>query len=289
MYQTNEKNLEELEYNDLLTVSDIYTGKTDARNEVLYDTYDKFSKCFVMPPNFDIDRLINAEKCFIRGYKGTGKTALLYYIENEIKKVNKDSIVSFIYFKEFDIANKNKFEDMAKKINSLNNKTVINNCNETTISISNDLVLKYDGYIYIWKWFILEKILKDNKDSNYSLFIKDDNYSNFVKCMQNVQYEKLTKGKFKIPSKYIIPVEAEMNESSTKLKTNIVIDFSKKENIESFVVFKNIINAAFMFLSKMSRTNVPYYIMFDELEAFYSQEEIFTRDLCLIRDLIITI
>lgn len=42
-------------------------------------------------------------------------------------------------------------------------------------------------------------------------------------------------------------------------------------------------------LSKLSKTDIPYHIFVDELEAYYGDEEVFKRDLYLIRDLIFTI
>jgi len=42
-------------------------------------------------------------------------------------------------------------------------------------------------------------------------------------------------------------------------------------------------------LAKVNRTDIPYYIFIDELEAYYGNRQIFERDLALIRDLIFTV
>lgn len=39
-------------------ISDIYVGKPDARDEVIFDGYDSFIKSFVAPPGFDFDSLL---------------------------------------------------------------------------------------------------------------------------------------------------------------------------------------------------------------------------------------
>ena len=102
-----------------LKIKNLYTGKPDAKDEIDFDSYEKFSSCFVMPPNFDCDQLLKDDKCFIRGYKGTGKTALLYFLENKIKNKDESAIVSFLYFKDFDTSDKCKFENIANKINKV--------------------------------------------------------------------------------------------------------------------------------------------------------------------------
>lgn len=60
------------------TIKDLYAGRPDAKDEINYDGLDEFIKTFVVPSNFDIERLVDKNDCFITGYKGTGKTALLF-------------------------------------------------------------------------------------------------------------------------------------------------------------------------------------------------------------------
>ena len=49
------------------TIKDIYTGKLDARNEVL-NPNNNFYKSFIMPPSVDMEELINGDKFFIKGF-----------------------------------------------------------------------------------------------------------------------------------------------------------------------------------------------------------------------------
>lgn len=60
-------------------VKNLYSGKPDARDE-LSAPNSPFFKSFIMPPNFELEDILEGDKCFIRGYKGSGKTALLLYI-----------------------------------------------------------------------------------------------------------------------------------------------------------------------------------------------------------------
>lgn len=63
-----------------IKIRDIYIGKPDAKDEITYDGYESFLKTYVIPQNVDVDELIKRkDRFFIRGYKGTGKTALLFF------------------------------------------------------------------------------------------------------------------------------------------------------------------------------------------------------------------
>lgn len=78
-------------------VKDIYSGKPDARDEWLLQN-NKLLESFIMPANFNIEYLLSSDKRFIRGYKGSGKTALLLYINNYVHTKNPETISTFVYF-----------------------------------------------------------------------------------------------------------------------------------------------------------------------------------------------
>ncbi len=263
-----------------LNIKNLYTGKPDAKDEVDFDSYDKFASCFVMPPNFDANQLIYGDRCFIRGYKGTGKTALLYYLENEIKENDPVSIVSFLYFKDFDTSDKCKFENIANKINKVYG---------IDVSIAQDVAIQTDGYIYVWKWLLLEQLINDNTRANDNLFIQDERFIHLKKLMNLIQYERLTKRRLAIPSEFTLSCSTEFAPYSTLLKPEIKLKLTTKENSKAFEMFKRIIDEAMETLETCSRTDIPYYLMIDELEAYYAEENVFKRDLLLIRDLIIAV
>ena len=66
----------------MIKIKDIYAGKPDAKDEIEVEGYEKFLDSYITPSCFDADNLINGTFCFISGYKGTGKTALLYYLQD---------------------------------------------------------------------------------------------------------------------------------------------------------------------------------------------------------------
>ncbi len=261
-----------------LKLKDIYAGLPDAKDEYAYENFDTIRKCFVSPPNFDIDELISGNKCFIRGYKGTGKTALLYYISNKLLEKDNTSCISFILFKNFDNSEKEKIQNIALNINKPK---------EFNLSVPNDYDISSDGYIYIWKWILLEQIIRDNDDCNNGLFLNDNNYKNFVKTLKIISYDRIYKQPFKFPSSISFACGVNIPPYDVTIKPEMTMNFNNcRQNAKLFEIFKNIIDDSLVALSKCTRTDIPYYIMLDELEAFYQKEEIFKRDLFLLRDLI---
>ncbi len=87
-------------------IGDLNLGKIDAKNEVLRsEERDVFELSFLVPPNFPIKAFETYKKSIVEGPKGTGKTALLRYLETKEKKANNHT--SFILFKsEFTEADK---------------------------------------------------------------------------------------------------------------------------------------------------------------------------------------
>jgi len=102
-----------------LSIKDIYVGKPDAKDEIGFDGLEGFIKSFVTPDTFNLDGLLNGNYCFITGYKGTGKTALLFYLEYLLKLKAPDACSSFIFFKdEFTETRKGEIDGISKRIMS---------------------------------------------------------------------------------------------------------------------------------------------------------------------------
>lgn len=82
-----------------IQIKDIYAGKPDAKDEIDSEGLNPFLENYVMPSNFNLKSLVDGSYYFVTGYKGTGKTALLYYLDNYIKKIDPIACSSFIFFK----------------------------------------------------------------------------------------------------------------------------------------------------------------------------------------------
>lgn len=67
-------------------IKDIYAGKPDAKDEIETEGMDPFFENYVVPSNFNINAITDGSGAFVTGYKGTGKTAILFYIEKYLRK-----------------------------------------------------------------------------------------------------------------------------------------------------------------------------------------------------------
>lgn len=118
----------------MITIKNIYAGKPDAKDEVEVEGINSFLQNYVMPDNFNIISLIEGTGYFITGYKGTGKTALLYYLDNYIRKKDAITCSSFVFFKgDYSDLKKQEMEILSRRLTS-------------AISISNDVILEATDY-----------------------------------------------------------------------------------------------------------------------------------------------
>ena len=64
-----------------LQLNQIVFGKTDAFNELSAFGQEFFVNSFVSNPKYHVDEFVSGNRFFICGTKGTGKSALLKYLE----------------------------------------------------------------------------------------------------------------------------------------------------------------------------------------------------------------
>ena len=100
-----------------IKIKDIYAGKPDAKDEINFEGVEEFLEAFVVPRNFDLDALCNGNKFFITGYKGVGKTALLFYLDRLLRNGDEATCTSFIFFKEeFTDLKKSQLDRFSKRL-----------------------------------------------------------------------------------------------------------------------------------------------------------------------------
>ena len=135
-----------------ITIKDIYAGKPDAGDEIREKGYDEFAANYIEPSGVNVDGLASTTygtPFFIMGDKGTGKTALLNFLERYVQDIDANACISFIYFeKEITQAQRKQFQDISKSIST---------------SVSIDGALASEGqnsetdFTYIWKWHYRNK------------------------------------------------------------------------------------------------------------------------------------
>lgn len=258
-----------------LTIKDIYAGKPDAKDEIDFGGLEEFIKTYVVAEHFNIESLISGTNCFITGFKGTGKTALLFYLDNRFKEIDESTCSSFIFFKEeFTDTKRSELESIAKRILS-------------SISVEKNALVDNQEFEYIWRWLLFKRILSDNEEYNRGLFIDDENWKKFENIIGKIKSPN-NRRKFTIPQKIKMAVPYVEPSTQSVITPEVEVDLQNTSD-DKYLKFMEVIDEAERLLLNTTRTDIPYYIFVDELEAYYGDISVFKRDLCLIRDLIFTV
>ena len=258
-----------------LTIKDIYAGKPDAKDEIDCGGVEEFIKTYVVAEHFNIESLISGTNCFITGFKGTGKTALLFYLDNRFKEIDESTCSSFIFFKEeFTDTKRSELESIAKRILS-------------SISVEKNALVDNQEFEYIWRWLLFKRIVSDNEEYNRGLFIDDENWKKFENIIGKIKSPN-NRRKFTIPQKIKMAVPYVEPSTQSVITPEVEVDLQNTSD-DKYLKFMEVIDEAERLLLNTTRTDIPYYIFVDELEAYYGDISVFKRDLCLIRDLIFTV
>lgn len=269
-----------------MIIRDIYAGKPDAGDEIQEKGYENFAGYFIQPSGVNIEGLASSvygTPIFIIGDKGTGKTALLHYLEHLVHDNDPCVCTSFISIrKDFDAVVLNKFDKIGKAIS-------------TSLSIDSSVASVGDDvecdFTYIWRWQLYQRIIDDNEQFNGGLFIADKLWTEFVNTVKKVD-ATIGKNSMHIPAE--IKIFATTNYQNGTISPGVSItpidvsnkNFTRAKTYESFVA---IIKKADSLFSSLTRTDTSYYVFIDELEAYRNDDSLFFRDLRLIRDLMFTV
>lgn len=258
-----------------ITIKDLYAGRPDAKDEINFDGLDTFIKTFVVAEHFNLDLLTEGNHCYITGFKGTGKTALLFYLDDLIKSKDDSACSSFILFKE-DFADTRRSE-----LQALSNRIL------SSITVESGALVKSSDFEYIWRWLFFKQIVNDNEYYGRNLFVDDDAWHQFERKVNQIKDPKNAR-KIRLANKvkmsYTHKDVAAMSEDIPAIE----VDFQKTES-DNYQKFLLLIDEAEELLVEVTRTDIPYHIFVDELEAYYGESEVFVRDLSMIRDLVFTV
>lgn len=261
----------------VLQIKDIFVGSIDAKDDVTNKIDNKeFIENFIIPPNLNLDDFLSGKKCFIEGYKGTGKTALLHYLSNSV--VEKGAKELFVLFKsDYKNLDRDKMEKLA--INMLD--------------IDKSSLKKEVDFEYLWRWILLDNIVKLNIKNNYEIFEKDKQWYKLEKVVKSLSRNNKSTSlfdllPFKIGKVGEIEYSVEMPNADL-IHTLGISDIEFIDKDKKKVDFKLVLDKAIDIFAQLKPRSVNAYIFIDELEAFYEEKDIFKRDLRIIRDLIITV
>ena len=258
-----------------IRIKELYAGKPDAKDEMDFESPDTFIKTFVVADHFNLDSLTKGTNCFITGFKGTGKTALLFYLDDKLRKEDPQTCTSYIFFKEnFTDIRRNEIQGISQKILS-------------SVTVANDTLIDTTEFEYIWRWLFLKQIVSDNEEYNRNLFLDNEYWRVFENSVSQILAPK-NKRKIQIPNfiKVSFPVKDPMTQM--EIAPEMQVDFRDQQS-DQYQNFTELVDSAEEAFLKVTKTDIPYYIFVDELEAYYGKIDVFKRDLYMIRDLIFTV
>lgn len=254
--------------NEKLRIDQIEFGKIDANNELQELGVDFYMQSFLSYDRYKVDSFINGQNYFICGNKGTGKTALLKYLECVFSKDSEILVIPVRFKTDFENEDKNQIRKVSNNVSG----TVIN---EETID-------KADSYVRAWEVYIIKTILEKSKIGEYNLFNNDKNYKAMCLLLDALYSEqkdrvipKLSKGYAKINASTLKGIEASLETEIEFNRETAKINFQKTARaIEN--LFEN-----------LDYGSTPVRILIDELELSTRNQKEFNRDIELIRDLVL--
>lgn len=256
-------------------IKEIYMGQLDAKDEINYGTEETFLQCFVAPPNYNVDELLKGPKFLINGFKGVGKTALLYYLESICLKNDPQTCTSFILFKsDYNDLEKIKIDSVAKRLIK-------------SINFEQGTMEKVNDFHDLWKIILFQRMVNDNEENSNNLFVDDDNWKEFSKVVKSIKLFNYNGRQLNLPNKF--KIMAGFTPEGT-VTSGAEIDFGKEEiSLKELTMFDKCVRDCTQLFYNLKRTDIPYYLFIDEMEAFYADESTFKRDLTMLRDLILAI
>lgn len=258
-----------------LQLKDLSVGKTDAKNELSENSHQEkelFRNSFLIPENINIQDFIDGKRFYISGLKGTGKTALLRYIDLHLETISSCHS-SFILFKsEFSDEDKAAFSQAA------NTYVAIKNTNE---NIEED-------FSNVWQWFLHRQIVRISKKSTNLFFVDDNNWEKYCSCVLAPKLgneDAGTRNLFPKLKRGNVEIEGDFD----YLKGKLGLEFEWENPKANEVKFSRIVRQASELYKKLTPNSNKLYLFIDELELTLSKQKQYQKDIRLIRDLIIAI
>lgn len=259
-----------------MPLSKIVFGKTDAFNELNAFGQEYFVGSFVSNPRYHIDDFFSGSRYFICGKKGTGKSALLKFLECHFME-DKENLVFPIRFKsEIEQIDKDSFEKIASTQSDASEGDKFDTAS----------ILDQPSYVLVWKTFLINQIITRAAKGEYSVFKDTDEYKSLLtllKCIYgenktpSVVMPKIRKGSVELTAAFAESLSA-------SLKLELEYDSRKKR-----INYAKLSKRVYQLFAQLEYAHTPVYILIDELELSVRNKHQLDKDIALVRDLIIAI
>ncbi|AIQ40522.1 hypothetical protein [Paenibacillus sp. FSL R5-0912] len=254
-----------------LPLDEIQFGKIDAYNEYQEYGIDLFKNSFYKYDMYKIDDFLNGSKYYICGNKGTGKTALLKYLECELA-IDPEKLIIPIRFKS-DLDNEEK--------KALHSASASANVIEETVEDIN--TYSSNDNVIVWQVFLITKIFDAMNSGEYSVFKHSRELVVLQQLLKAIQVEKsrivpkINKSLIKFNASLVKGIDAELE---------LEIGFDKVTNKVNYYKFAKTIIRIF---ESLEFDYNKVFVLVDELELSVKSSKENKRDVELVRDLIIAI
>ena len=253
-------------------LKDLYVMKIDAKQELdninSAEDIETFKKSILIPDNINIDYLLNGEKYYLTGSKGTGKTALLIYTALKAEELfNAER--SFMVFKEISQEERDEYKKIA----------------HVTEYDQNNIEPYYD-YESVWKWLIHKNIAESIMNSDKIIFKIND----ILECYTDtIAAIKTTSSRSHMPLMGKDGfVELDIGFAKIlSIKGRINFEFRKDSKTE--VRFSSLVKELDSLFTQLDGDQSQLYIIVDELNLSMKNYVEYERDVTMIRDLVIVV
>lgn len=263
---------------DKMPLSKILFGKTDAFNELNTFGQEYFVESFVSNPKYHIDEFLSGTRYYICGKKGTGKSALLKYLECYFSEDICNLVFSIRFRTDIEQVDKDSFEQIA--ITSTSDNDV------TEQKYDKTSIVDQSSYVLVWKTFLINQIITRASTGEFCIFKATDEYHMLVSLLKCIYGEnqspsivmpKIKKGSVELTADFA-------KNLSAGLKMELEFD-SKRKRIN----YAKLSQKVYQLFSRLEFARTPVYVLIDELELSVRNKYQFDKDVALVRDLIIAI
>ncbi len=258
-----------------IRIKDIYAGMPDAKDEINTNQIDSFLSSFIVPPGLPVDYLLDGRKYLISGYKGVGKTSVLYYLQSVVQDRDLSACTSFIYFKsDYEEVRRGNFDAVAKKLTAF-------------VDVRGEIQPSKVEFLHIWRWVFFKKIVEDSIEKDYGLFERNADWDKFEETVNKISFSSQNKHVISLSSLNVSLKASPVSGVSAELNASFNKEIAKSD--AAFRLLVEVVDRCEELFQKLIPSGTPYYIFVDEMEAYYGDRELLKRDLALIRDLLFTI
>lgn len=198
---------------------DIKFGKTDASNELMEFGDDYYLSSFLEYEKYRIEDFFEGRKYFILGRKGTGKTALLKYMECKFREKVENLVIPIRFKSDFDEVDRKN----VKRTSFLAQEEVIENNNE-----------KLKSYVSSWQVYLIYQIFKhsNSKNAEYSVFCNNKEYTLIWKLLLMIYGENGSNNIVPKISKGLINISA----GTQGIDANLAAEIELKNNKINYAI-----------------------------------------------------